>query len=83
MLSEKALGWPPERQRNWEVQFLREGGRDCLEDCLLHRGRSILDLVPRRKIRDLLDELYRDPQPDRGYAVSMLLTFATWLERHA
>lgn len=67
-------------QRNWEVQFLSEGGRRNLEQHLLSDGLQIHELVAPAKIRALLDDFYADPGAANGYTVSMLLTFAAWLE---
>lgn len=71
-------------QRNWEVQFLPESrGRAALERALLTRGSRLLDLVSPAEIRSLLDRFFAAPlEEGRGYTLSMLLTFASWLENH-
>lgn len=73
----------PVIQRNWEVQFLNEQGRQGLTHWLLRSGLRLHDLVPRRDVQELVERLYRNPHdPGLGYAVSMLLTFSVWLERY-
>ena len=71
-------------ERNWEIQFLGAGGRLGLEERLLAPGRKLHDLVDPREVRALLDGFFASPLDEgRGYAVSMLLTFAVWLEANA
>lgn len=67
-------------ERNWEVQFLSEGGQQQLEAHLLQRGSELHQLVEPAQIKGLVESLYADPSAANGYAVSMLLTFAAWLE---
>jgi asparagine synthase (glutamine-hydrolysing) len=70
-------------ERNWEVQFSGTGG-DALRALLLARGSRIHELVAPAAMERLLDEFAADPLAQgRGYTVSMLLTFARWLEIHA
>ena len=73
-------------QRNWEVQFLSEGGRAGLDEWLLRPGRRLHDHVPVAAIRDLLAAFARDPwgetrgaAPKPAYAVAMLLTLSARL----
>ena len=69
-------------ERNWEVQF-SGAGRQSLRALLLARGSRLQELVPPPAISRLLDEFEADPLVSgRGYTVSMLLTFARWLEIH-
>ena len=69
--------------RNWEVQLGGEAGRHGLERWLLRDGLRLHDLVAPREIYDLLNRFNAAwPDPETGYAVSMLLTFSAWLERH-
>lgn len=71
-------------QRNWEVQFAEGPGRRALEDRLLGPDAPIHDHVPAGEVRSLLERLYARPgDGGLGYQVSMLLTFAVWLERGA
>jgi hypothetical protein len=73
----------PVIQRNWELQFLNDRGREGLHDWLLRSGLKLHDLVSRESVKELLDAFYGDPSdPGRGYTVSMLLTFSAWLERY-
>lgn len=76
LLGEKVL------QRNWEVQFLGEGGHRGLAHWLTRTGLRLHEFVAPNEVRTLLDEFYADPDAARGYTVSMLLTFSAWLEHH-
>lgn len=68
-------------ERNWEVQFLYDGGRAGLNRWLLRLGRRLHDHVDVEDIRRLLNQFYRDPWAEkRGYAVSLLLTLSAWLD---
>ncbi len=69
--------------RNWEVQFLATPTqRRQLRDHLLTPGLRLHHYVERNEVEKLLDGFFSDPSPDGaiGYTVSMLLTFAAWLE---
>lgn len=79
----RVLKRKPVIQRNWEVQFLTPGGRQALEDSLLDQSTKSLTIVPRAKAEELIREFYANPSASNGYSVSMLLTFAQWLEQHA
>lgn len=68
-------------QRNWEVQFLCPEGRAGLEKWLLSPGLPLHEFVPHAKVKQLVEEFYRNPWEDGyGYTISMLLTFSAWLE---
>ena len=67
---------PP--QRNWEVQFL--GRKDRLQAHLTRPGLALHELVPRQDVVRLVDDFYREPDRNRGYAVSSLFGLASWLE---
>lgn len=70
-------------ERNWEVQFLGERGRQGLRDWLLRPGLRLHEFVAPTAVKDLLDSFYNAPLVDgRGYTVSMLLTFSAWLEKY-
>lgn len=69
-------------QRNWEVQFLSEAGRRGLENWLLKPGLRLHEFIAPAEVRKLLDDFTVDPDGARGYTVSLLLTFSTWLELH-
>lgn len=70
-------------QRNWEVQFSGQDGRMGLEDLLLARGRRLHELVPRDRVAELLGRFHADiHDPRAGYAVCMLATMSSWLERY-
>lgn len=74
----------PHIQRNWEAQFLNEQGRIALKQYLLSgAGSKIEEFFPSAGIESLLDDLYNSPSSEKGYAVSMLLTFAAWLAKDA
>jgi hypothetical protein len=69
-------------QRNWEVQFFQGNGRQQLHDQLLSSGLRIHEYLPATAIRSLLETFYQQPDGQMGYTVSMLLTFAAWLEQY-
>jgi hypothetical protein len=70
-------------ERNWEVQFLGEGGRRDLHHWLLRPGLLLHEFVAPAKLRALLDGFFAEPLAGkRGYTLSMLLTFSAWLELH-
>ena len=73
----------PALQRNWEVQFLSDSGRKNLRQYLCNGpGFKVEQFVSAQKIDTLLNEFFASPSPETGYPVSMLLTFAAWLENH-
>ncbi|MBF0430921.1 MAG: hypothetical protein HQK83_06555 [Fibrobacteria bacterium] len=66
--------------RNWEVHFLNPQGKIKLYECLLEKYTSVHQFVSPRKIETLLSEFYQDPYyHKRGYTVSMLLSFSSWI----
>jgi asparagine synthase (glutamine-hydrolysing) len=69
-------------QRNWEAQFLSAGGETALRHELLRPGLRLHSLVDPGAVAALLQSLYAKGTREDGYAVSMLLTFSTWLERY-
>ena len=70
-------------ERNWEVQFLNSSGREGLAHWLLRSGLRLHEFVGPKAIRNLLDAFYDAPfEQERGYTVSMLLTFSIWLEQY-
>jgi asparagine synthase (glutamine-hydrolysing) len=80
----RALASRPVPERNWEVQFLGAEGRRGLEKHLIEPGRKLHAFVDPREVRTLLDGFFASPlEEGRGYTVSMLLTFAAFLEAHA
>ena len=88
-LTRRALGkaWRKVRreqviQRNWEAQFLPQQGRARLADNLLSPGLRLHNVIAPNIVQRLFDDFYANPQRESGYAVSMLLTFAAWLERY-
>lgn len=68
-------------QRNWEVQFFSPGQWERLEGILLRKGSALQELVAAEKVQALLEGFREKPDGANGYTVSMLLTFAVWLER--
>lgn len=68
-------------QRNWEVQFFAPGQWERLQGVLLRKGAPLHEFVAPGKVQALLDEFRARPDGANGYTVSMLLTFAVWLER--
>jgi asparagine synthase (glutamine-hydrolysing) len=69
-------------QRNWEVQFLREEGRRAVSETLLSPKCRLHSYVSPGRIVELLQGFDASPSAENGYAVSALVTFALWLERH-
>lgn len=69
-------------ERNWEIQFLNEKGRQGLDHWLIRKGLKVHEFSNSAKIQELLKQFYQKPSPDQGYAVSMLLTFSAWLEKY-
>jgi hypothetical protein len=67
-------------ERNWEVQFAGQEGRQGLENLLVRPGLRLHELVPAAAVKDLLDSFYARPDPSLPYTISMLLTFSAWLE---
>lgn len=67
-------------QRNWEVFYLNPAGRKNLEQKLLH-NKQLTAIVPKEKIKILLDDLQANPTAANGYTVSMLLTFSLFLDK--
>ncbi len=70
-------------QRNWEVQFLGADGRRRLEETLLSPTSRLAEFVSSRDVRSLLERFFEAPEQEgRGYTISMLLTFAAWMEAY-
>lgn len=70
-------------QRNWEIQFLNRDGRYQLEKRLLRRGLHLHEFVSPASVKTMLDAFYAAPFTGKpGYTVSMLLSFAVWLEHY-
>jgi asparagine synthase (glutamine-hydrolysing) len=70
-------------QRNWEVQFLSDGGPRALRQALGTPGQRLHELVAPAAVDQLLTAFFGNPDREAGFAVSQLLTFSTWLERYA
>ena len=70
-------------QRNWEVQFLSSEGRLGLEHWLLRTGLNLHEFIPPLQLRELINDFFESPfEQGRGYTLSMLLTFSSWLETY-
>ncbi len=83
-MAQRMISRRPVFQRNWEVQFLTERGRKGLRQYLCNGpGFRVEQFVSGQKIDNLLNNFFSSPSPENGYATSMLLTFAAWLENHA
>jgi hypothetical protein len=81
--AQRMISTRPVFQRNWEVQFLSESGRKGLRQYLCNGpGFKVEQFVSAQKVDTLLNEFFASPSPETGYPVSMLLTFAAWLENH-
>jgi len=78
----RSLSGKPIIQRNWEAQFLNAQGQAGLAKYLLEPGLKLHTLISLRDVEQLLTDFYQNPTSSRGYAVSMLLTFSTWLEQY-
>ena len=77
---QRGLSKQPAIQRNWEVFYLNPQGKKHLQDKLLHNTK-LHDMVSAEKIQQLIEAFYRNPTAANGYAISMLLTFAVFLEK--
>lgn len=67
-------------QRNWEVQFGGEDGRQGLRRRLLEPGLRLHQWVDRQEVDALLADFEARPTGAVGYTVSMLVTLSLWLE---
>lgn len=67
-------------QRNWEVFYLNPDGKKDLEELLLN-NKLLSEIVPEVKTKELLFSLQNNPTAANGYTVSMLLTFALFLNK--
>lgn len=67
-------------ERNWEVQFLSSSGRQQLERYLIQGRNKLHQFVMPDQVNQMIDTFYAEPNAANGYAVSMLFTFAAWLE---
>ena len=65
--------------RNWELFYLHPEGKAKLEQALFYP--IFNEIVPEKKVRELLNTFYRDPSGANGYTVSMLHTFAQFIRR--
>ncbi|MDX1522463.1 MAG: hypothetical protein R3264_12625, partial [Anaerolineae bacterium] len=72
----------PVIQRNWEVQFLNENGRQALRRRLLAPHLALHEFVSPLTLQTLYEDFYEAPSAHNGYVVSMLLTFSAWLEKY-
>lgn len=64
--------------RNWEVFYMNANGKAELEKILINNA-MLSNYVAEEKVRNLIDDLYAHPSAANGYTVSMLLTFAIFL----
>jgi hypothetical protein len=69
-------------QRNWEVQFLQPTGMAALNENLLRPGMRLHGLIEPADVKAILRDFTAAPRREAAYAVSMLLTLSTWLERY-
>jgi hypothetical protein len=75
---------PPGPHRNWEVQLGGPEGRAGVDRWLLEEGAAIHELVARQAVHELVAaQRARPDDPERGEAVSRLLTLAVWKARFA
>ncbi|MBS1772956.1 MAG: hypothetical protein JST82_08845 [Bacteroidetes bacterium] len=65
-------------RRNWELFYLNEQGKANLKEILVNNP-TLCDIVPKEKIKELLVDFYDNPSPANGYTISMLHTFAQFL----
>lgn len=64
--------------RNWELFYLNEDGRKQLEKILLDNPK-LAELVPINKVKELIEDLYKNPNAANGFTISMLHTFAQFV----
>ncbi len=67
-------------ERNWEVQFLNEEGKNGLTKWILQKGLRLHEFISPKKLSNFLLDFYTHPTREKGYITSMLLTFSAWLE---
>ena len=67
-------------ERNWEVQFLNEEGKNGLTKWILQKGLRLHEFISPKKLLKFLLDFYTHPTREKGYITSMLLTFSAWLE---
>lgn len=79
----RALSSEPVLQRNWEVQFFAGSGREKLSEAIARQGLKAGEFFAPEAMEALLDHFYSAPSAKDAYALSMLLTFSSWLERYA
>lgn len=73
----RVLSGKPHISRNWEVCYLNENGKQNLHDSL--NTPAIKSIVPADDLRKMLDDFYKNPNATNGYAISMLHTFAQFV----
>ena len=72
---------PNAPERNWEVQFSGSGAERLRGGAFSGPNARLHELVEPARIEHLLEAFFRAPlEEGRGYTVSMLLTFAAFLE---
>lgn len=76
----RTLNSNPTIQRSWELFYLNPEGKKNLEQILLNNN-LFSEIVSEEKIKELLYTLHNKPDAANGYSVSMLLTFALFLEK--
>lgn len=65
--------------RNWELFYLNKEGREQIEKALLD-NQQLVAIVCRQKLEDFINEFYSNPTRDNGFTMSMLHTFARFVE---
>lgn len=65
--------------RNWELFYLNKEGREQIEKALLD-NQQLVAIVGCQKIEGFINEFYNNPTRDNGYTMSMLHTFARFVE---
>jgi hypothetical protein len=78
----RSLSGKPTLQRNWEVQFLKDGNQENLRQSLCAPGLKLHDYAEKGDLDQAVDAFLRKPDSANGYEMSMLLTLSAWLERY-
>lgn len=66
-------------QRSWEIFYLNTSGRQKLEEVFMTPAFN--SVIPDKYCKELLDNFYQNPSAGNGYAISMLHTFARFIEQ--
>jgi asparagine synthase (glutamine-hydrolysing) len=78
----RSLSGKPTIQRNWEIQFLKNGGPQNLRKWLCTPGLRLHNYAEKSDVEDAVQSFLKKPDSANGYEMSMLLTLSAWLEHY-